>query len=124
MFQVKGDLIRATGGSVGYDLKCLKTVKLGPGERQLVGTGVHLNLPSGVMGLIRDRSGLACRGITTRGGVIDWDYRDEVKVILVNESQVEVVLEGGSRIAQIIYLQVLFGESDGIRTGGFGSTGV
>jgi dUTP pyrophosphatase len=69
--------------AAGADLRALQTVDLAPGARAAIGTGVHLQIPEGHVGW--PRSGLALRhGIDTLAGVIDSDYRGEVRVILVN----------------------------------------
>lgn len=106
----------------GWDLRANETVEIPPGESRLVGTGIHMAIPEGYYGKIADRSGMAVEGVTTRAGVIDSDYRGEVKVLLKNEapayridiSETEgisifddiegntVIIQPGERIAQLI----------------------
>lgn len=122
-----------TAASAGADLASTEDVELKPGERALVGTGLKILLPENSYGRIAPRSGLAVRhGIHVLGGVIDADYRGEVKVILINLGQEAVKLKAGSRIAQLIVQPCLscevcaFVETDETDrgAGGFGSTGV
>lgn len=122
--------------SAGMDLKAdiEKQVVLKPLERALIPTGIKVELPLGYEAQIRPRSGLAAKnGITVLNspGTIDSDYRGEIKVILVNLSNVDFIIENGERIAQMIIAkherieweqtEVLDQTTRG--TGGFGSTG-
>jgi dUTP pyrophosphatase len=124
----------ATVGSAGLDLRADVLVKLLPGERALVPTGLCLAIPPGFEGQVRPRSGLALReGITCLNspGTIDCDYRGEVAVILVNLGQKHVTLQRGERIAQLVIAPVERAElvesevlPDSTRgSGGFGHTG-
>lgn len=130
----------ATPGSAGMDLMAAieAPVTLKPGERQLIPCGISLAIPQGYEAQIRPRSGLALRqGITVLNtpGTIDSDYRGEIKVILVNLGQEDVIIERGMRIAQMIiapYVQATlkkvtaFHEDDlevERSVEGFGSTG-
>src|SRR5579871_4722737 len=97
----------ATEGSAGMDLRAhlsgplvLKSL-----ERQLVPTGLFIELPLGYEAQVRPRSGLAIKqGITCLNtpGTIDSDYRGEIKVILINLSNQEQVIEPAERIAQMV----------------------
>lgn len=118
--------------AAGADLRAAEEVTLHPGERAAVATGVHLEIPPGHVGLVWPRSGLAVRhGLDTLAGVIDSDYRGEVRVVLVNHGQEPVVLAKGDRIAQLLIQRIeraVFGKVDGLDEsgrghGGFGSTG-
>jgi dUTP pyrophosphatase len=124
-------------GASGADLKAdiSSEIRLKPGERRLVPTGFWLQVPSGYEAQIRPRSGLAMQhGVTLLNspGTVDSDYRGEVKVILVNLSQQEVVLRKGDRIAQIVICPVAkaeFVQQENLEItdrgeGGFGSTGI
>jgi dUTP pyrophosphatase len=118
--------------AAGADLRAAEDVTLAPGGRAAVATGVHLEIPSGHVGLVWPRSGLAVRhGLDTLAGVIDSDYRGEVRVVLVNHGRDPVTLSRGDRIAQLLVQRVeraVFTRADGLvesrrGEGGFGSTG-
>jgi dUTP pyrophosphatase len=126
-----------TEGAAGMDLRTniAASVTLRPLQRHLFSTGLFIELPMGFEAQVRPRSGLAFkRGITVLNspGTIDADYRGEVGVILVNLSEVDVTIEPGERIAQLVIakheraifteVKVLNETSRG--AGGFGSTGV
>jgi dUTP pyrophosphatase len=96
---------RSREGDAGYDLRSVAAFALEPGERALVGTGIALALPDDVAGLVLPRSGLAIRhGITTLNapGLIDPNYRGEVRVILHNAGNEPYAGEPGDRIAQLL----------------------
>ncbi|MFN2422497.1 MAG: dUTP diphosphatase [Cryomorphaceae bacterium] len=127
----------ATSQSAGLDLRADldAPITLAPMERKLIPTGLYIALPAGTEAQIRPRSGLAFKqGITVLNapGTIDADYRGEVKVLLVNLSPDEVLVNDGDRIAQMVvarYEQVNFKETDKLSDtvrgeGGFGSTGI
>lgn len=122
-------------GDAGADLRAAAEVRLEPGERALVPTGVAIALPPGYVGLVHPRSGLAARlGVTVLNapGTVDAGYRGEIMVILVNHDRANPVrIARGDRIAQLVIQRVeqadfriveeLPGSSRG--TGGHGSTG-
>ncbi|MFD2264772.1 dUTP diphosphatase [Lacibacterium aquatile] len=127
----------ATAGAAGMDLAAAvdAPVTLAPGARTLVPTGLAVAIPEGFEGQVRPRSGLAAKnGVTVANapGTIDWDYRGEVKVILINLGPDPFVIERGMRIAQLIIApvsQVAVVEVEDLDAtvrgvGGFGSTGV
>jgi len=96
--------------SAGMDIRAYlpENIILKPGQRFLVSTGLFMELPAGYEAQIRPRSGLAFKhGITVLNtpGTIDSDYRGEVKVILINLSDVDFIIENGLRIAQMIVAQ-------------------
>ncbi len=95
---------RATEGSVGYDLCSLYKITIpGHGTRACIPTGISLVIPSGCYGRIAPRSGLALNfGINVGAGVIDPDYRGEIKVILFNHGENDFVINQGDKIAQLI----------------------
>ena len=109
-------------------------LRLEPGSRALIPTGLYLALPKGYEGQVRPRSGLALkRGITVLNtpGTIDADYRGEVGVILINLGQETVWIEDGERIAQLVLNKVERVDWDIVesldkteRHGGFGHTGI
>jgi dUTP pyrophosphatase len=128
----------ATDGAAGLDLVAAvpedRPVRLMPGERGLVPTGLVLQLPSGYEGQVRPRSGLALRhGLTVLNspGTIDEDYRGEVSVLLVNLGTAPVAITRGMRVAQFVVapvsraalVEVRSLESTARADGGFGSTG-
>lgn len=126
----------ATEGSAGMDIRAhlSETIVLKPLERQLVPTGLFIELPQGHEAQVRPRSGLAAKqGITVLNspGTIDSDYRGEIKVILINLSHEEQALQPGDRIAQLVIApveQVRWELVDQIgvtarNAGGFGHTG-
>lgn len=109
-------------------------VKLQPLERALIPTGLFVEIPYGYEMQIRPRSGLAIKqGITCLNtpGTIDSDYRGEIKIVLINLSADEQVINSGDRIAQIIIQQVEKAEFEQVEIlnvteraeGGFGHTG-
>ena len=125
-----------TAGSAGMDLKAdLKTsVTLNPMERQLIPTGLFIELPIGYEAQVRARSGLSIKyGITLINaiGTVDSDYRGELKVPLVNLGNEPVVIKHGERIAQlvvtkhdIVQWEIVERLEDTDRgSGGFGHTG-
>ncbi len=127
----------ATVHSAGLDLRAnLDTpVTLNPLERSLVPTGLFIELPEGFEAQIRPRSGLAAKhgiSLVNTPGTIDPDYRGEIKVILVNLSDVPFTLEPGERIAQMViarFEHISWNEVEMLSEtargeGGFGHTGV
>ncbi|HVK45250.1 MAG TPA: dUTP diphosphatase [Micropruina sp.] len=94
----------------GADLATAEDVVIEPGERALVGTGVALALPSGWVGLVHPRSGLAARhGLTivNAPGTVDAGYRGEIKVCLLNtDARQSVALRRGDLIAQLLVQRV------------------
>jgi len=117
----------------GMDLRCLEDEVLNPGQIQVISTGLKVEIPTGFMGEVRSRSGLACEGIVVNNspGTIDPGYRGEVKVILHNQTVFPKLLKRGDRIAQLVvvaYEAVEWEEAELSSTvrgaGGQGSTGV
>ena len=122
----------ASAAAAGADLRASEAVELAPGARAAVATSLRLEIPPGHVGLVWPRSGLAVRhGIDTLAGVIDSDYRGELKVVLVNHGDQPVRIAPGDRVAQLLVQRVervLFTAAaqvdDTARGGaGFGSTG-
>jgi dUTP pyrophosphatase len=127
-----------TAHAAGMDLRCAASqaapIVLKPGARAAVPTGLCMAIPAGFEGQVRPRSGLALRdGVTCLNtpGTIDADYRGEVKVILINLGQADVVIRRGDRVAQLVIAPVSqsdITEVDELAPtprgeGGFGSTG-
>jgi dUTP pyrophosphatase len=101
----------ATEGSSGLDLRAFipAPIQLAPLERVLVPTGLHIALPDCWEAQVRPRSGLAIKqGLTCLNtpGTIDADYRGEIKVILINLSNEQQVIQDGDRIAQIVFQKI------------------
>lgn len=101
---------RAHDGDAGVDLYSAHDAELSPGERALVGTGVAVAIPHGMVGLVHPRSGLAARvglSIVNSPGTIDAGYRGEIKVALINLDPVSpIVIRRGDRIAQLLVQRV------------------
>lgn len=122
-------------GDAGADLVSTQSLRLLPGERALVGTGVQIALPDGYAAFVVPRSGLAAKhGLTVVNspGTVDAGYRGEIKVTLLNTDIREAFdISVGDRIAQLIIMPVVrarFVPVDSLPTsvrgdGGFGSTG-
>ena len=122
-------------GDAGYDIRSNEFLDLKPGEQALIATGLHVKIPVGMVGILKDRSSMARAGIRVSGGVIDAAYRGEIRVLLENRSDSTYAIHINDRIVQMIVvacstqptLQVddlaALGETE--RGGaGFGSTGV
>jgi dUTP pyrophosphatase len=122
-------------GDAGADLTSTEALRLEPGQRALVGTGVRIALPDGYAAFVVPRSGLAAKhGITivNSPGTVDAGYRGEIKVSLLNTDATEAFdIAVGDRIAQVIVMPVTRASflpvdelPDSVRgEGGFGSTG-
>ncbi|PIQ99853.1 MAG: dUTP diphosphatase [Nitrospinae bacterium CG11_big_fil_rev_8_21_14_0_20_45_15] len=122
----------AHSGDAGADLCSAVSVTIPARGKALVSTGIRIALPSGTVGLIWPRSGLAVRdGIDTGAGVIDSGYRGEVKVLLFNHSDTDFEIGQGDRIAQLLAVKCEQLQFESVATleatergdGGFGSTG-
>ena len=122
--------------AAGADLyACLEeTVTIQPGETAWIPTGIALEVPKGCAGLVFARSSLgAKRGLApaNKVGVIDSDYRGEIRVVLLNHSKEAQTVENGERVAQFVITPVLtpvYAEAEELTdtsrgAGGFGSTG-
>lgn len=123
--------------AAGADLYALvdeESLTIAAGETVLVSTGLSVEIPEGYVGLIYARSGLATKkGLApaNKVGVIDSDYRGEVKVALFNQSGKEQTIAAGERVAQLViapYLAVEYQQAEELSdtargAGGFGSTG-
>ena len=126
---------RAHPGDAGLDLFSIEKKEIPPGESALIKTGIIIELPENTEAQIRPRSGMALKHAVTvlnTPGTIDYGYRGEVKVILINHSQKKFEVEEGMKIAQMVIKPVLFVDviqvdsvsETGRGAGGFGSTGV
>ena len=137
--KLNGAAIVPTYGSAyaaGADLYACEggDIVIAPHKTKLIHTGIAMEIPEGLVGLIYARSGLASkRGLApaNKVGVIDSDYRGEIMVALHNHGETEQVVSDGERIAQIVFTTYMTAEfnvvdelSDTVRgKGGFGSTG-
>lgn len=128
-----------TEGSAGFDIRFNpedgKAITIKGGEHQLCGTNLKMAIPVGNVGLLFPRSGLSTKknlGLKNFVGVIDSDYRGELKVALWNTGEEDQVIEPGERIAQLIimpYTRCVTCEVEELDDtkrgeGGFGSTGI
>ena len=125
---------RSRSGDAGYDLRATERVSIPQEGRRLVGTGIAVALPEGVAGLVTPRSGLAIEhGLTLLNapGLIDPNYRGEIKVILHNTSERRYTVELGDRVAQLLLVPYWAPELEVVEAlpetergaGGFGSSG-
>ena len=124
---------RGSEQAAGSDLYSVEEVEIAPGEKAMVSTGIALAIPTDVYARIAPRSGLAVKyGIDVLAGVVDSDYRGEIKIILVNLGKESFLIKPGDRIAQLILERIkipLFSEVNNLAetsrdAKGFGSTGV
>ena len=126
--------VYATPGSAGCDLIASVEVTLPPGKWTAVSTGLYLEIPRGYVAQVCPRSGLALKhgiSVLNAPGIIDSDYRGEVKVILVNHDSLRYTVKKGDRIAQLVFMPVVQAQMKLIDQltetdrgeGGFGSTG-
>jgi dUTP pyrophosphatase len=96
---------RTRAGDAGYDLRAVEPFSLAPGERATVPTGIAVALPPGIAGLVVPRSGLAARhglSVVHGPGLIDPNYRGEIRVVLVNLGDEPFSGEAGDRVAQLL----------------------
>ena len=122
-------------GDAGLDLFALTDYELSPGDRQLIQTGIALELPPQTEAQIRPRSGLAlkhCITVLNSPGTIDAGYRGEIGVILINHGPTAFTITAGMKIAQMVIAPVLRVQLETVNAlsdsqrgeGGFGSSGV
>lgn len=122
---------RKTEGAAGYDLYASEDTIIPSQHRALVSTGIAIKLPQNSVGIIKSRSSMACKEIDACAGVIDSDYRGEVKVLLHNTSYEDYEVKTGARVAQLLVMPiltlpfVLVDDLEKTKRGksGFGSTG-
>lgn len=131
----------ATIGSSGFDLRANldEPITIQPHSVKIIPTGLYFEIPDNFEIQVRPRSGLAAKnGITVLNtpGTVDADYRGEVKVILINHSEIDFVINHGDRIAQAVvasvtaknYINLIkvknISDDTERSTGGFGSTGI
>jgi len=127
----------ATKGSSGMDLRANieNDIVLKPLSRVLVPTGLFLEFEEGYEAQVRARSGLALKkgiGLPNGIGTIDSDYRGELKVLLINWGEEDVVISDGDRIAQLVFMKIEIPNVQEVKEinetersdGGFGHTGL
>ena len=126
---------RGSSDAAGYDLTSTESHIILPGHRAVVGTGIAVELPEGTYGRVAPRSGLAVKnGLQVGAGVVDRDYRGELKVVIFNHDLKDTyIVKPGYRIAQLVLEKIDCPEVEEILEtlqetdrgdGGFGSTGV
>ena len=122
---------RGSALAAGLDLCALEDVEIQPKQRALASTGLAVAIPPGFYGRVAPRSGLAVKqGLDVLAGVIDSDYRGEIRCVLYNTGDDPIVLPAGSKICQLILEQIITPEATWVNdldatargAGGFGST--
>lgn len=127
---------KATPLAAGYDLATVEDMTLEPQQTVMVHLGVHVAIPTGCVGLLAPRSSLSSHGLVQINsvGVIDSDYRGELKQELYNIGPVSVTVSAGERICQLVVVDMCIATSKRVENvtdlgdtergaGGFGSTG-
>jgi dUTP pyrophosphatase len=127
---------RSRPGDAAYDLRCLDGFSLWPGERAAVRTGVAVALPPNIAGLVTPRSGLAAQhgiALVNSPGLIDPNYRGELRIVMINLGDARFEAHAGDRIAQLLLVPYFSPEPfvvdelspspDGRGENGFGSSG-
>lgn len=121
---------RAHPNDAGLDLYAAKGGWIWPKCRKIFGTGVHVAIPSGFVGLLTSKSGLMGQGMTNRG-TIDADYTGEIRAVLFNHSWKFMRIKPGQKITQLVILPIITPDPEVAYNlsptdrgnGGFGSTG-
>lgn len=119
-------------GDAGMDIYSCEDFILLPHERHLFSTGISIELPEGYVALIWDKSGVANKGIKSMGGVIEYTYRGEYKIILYNTSKEPYEVKKSQKIAQILIQPIMNANVQEVNElsetkrgdGAFGSTGL
>jgi dUTP pyrophosphatase len=119
-------------GDLAADLYAAEAVSLAAGATLAVPTGIAMEFPSTHGALVEDRSGLALKGLTTLAGVIDPEYRGEIRVVVTNLSAGPMEIKVGDRVAQLRIVARIEAQFEEVTelveaprgAGGFGSTGV
>ena len=91
--------------AAGWDLPCSnpRVISISPHQTVKVPTGIHLVMPHTLHAELKTRSSAALKGLDVRGGIIDWDYRGEIGVIIHNSNDRVIVIDQGQRIAQLLF---------------------
>ena len=123
---------RGSALAAGLDVCCIEDVRVEAKQRAMAKTGLAVAIPPGFYGRVAPRSGLAAKnGLDVLAGVIDSDYRGEIRVVLYNTGDEPINLPAGSKICQLIIEQIITPEATWATdldetargAGGFGSTG-
>lgn len=91
-----------TAGAGAFDLRCTEETIVEPGQVREVSTGLRLQLPKGMAGVIKGRSSLAMKGVLCHSGLIDSDYRGTISVLMYNLTDEPTTLKAGCRVAQLM----------------------
>jgi len=125
--------VRSINGDAGLDLCVCEKTELPFDVLVSAHTGIKIEFPIGYAAIIKEKSGLALKGIEIKAGVIDHEYRGEVVVLAKNRSESPIVLQLGQKIAQILIVPVWTGNPTRVekvnmnttrKDNGFGSTGL
>ncbi len=123
----------ANPGDAGLDIHSNEDCVIAPGERKLVPTGISMELPTGYVCLVWDKSGIAFKnGIKTMAGVIDAGYRGEYKILMFNTSKENFEIKKHQKIAQLLIQPIMHAQIEEVEeledstrgAGGFGSSGL
>ncbi len=128
------DFKKPNDGDAGYDLRTPVDIMILPKAAVNIATGIFLEIPQGLVGIIKDKSSVASMRVYTHAGVIDSSYRGEIIVSLTNESEVPVGFLKNQKIAQLLLTPYHTFDLEEVQTetelsstergsGGFGSTG-
>jgi dUTP pyrophosphatase len=124
---------KAHDSDAGYDLFAVKDTVILPGQVTVVETGIALEIPKGYWFSLRDKSGRAFQGLHVLGGVIDQEFRGEIKVMMINFTRKPITIARHEKVCNLILLQAApsimfeiqqFSNETERGEGGFGSTGV
>ncbi len=128
-------LVSPKPGDAGYDIRSNERLELHPDEQAVIATGLHVQIPAGMVGVLKDRSSMARAGLRVSGGVIDASYRGEILVLLENRGHSPYKINVNDRIVQMLvtpcYTETTRQVTDLADLGatergggGFGSTGI
>jgi dUTP pyrophosphatase len=124
--------VRSINGDAGLDLCVCENTVLTPDILTSARTDIKIEFPINYAAIIKEKSGLALKGIEIKAGVIDHEYRGEIIVLAKNKSDAPIILEKGAKIAQLLIAPVWTGQPKQVdkvdmdttrKNNGFGSTG-
>lgn len=93
---------KGTVNSAGYDIHASAPARINPGLTMMVETDLKILLPYRSWGKLETQSSMAIKGLQVQGGIIDWDYRGEIKVLLHNFTEFPYIVNEGDKVAQLI----------------------